>query len=245
MIFSPDLTVYKKAAIEKEGISMSYTLEIQDISDVTHDVKRIRLPKPNGYQFIPGQATEVAIDRDGWREEKRPFTFTSINSDPWLEFIIKVYPDHHGVTEQIGELGKGDALIIDDPWGAINYTGEGTFLAGGAGVTPFISILRDLHNKGEIGNNRLVFSNKTEQDIILREEFERMLGDQFVNVITEQQPSDDLMFLNGHIDKDFLATHIKDVNQAFYVCGPEPFNNSIMDALKQLGADPDSLVFEK
>lgn len=224
---------------------MSHKLVVQDISEVTHDVRRIRLEKPDNYSFTPGQATEVAVDKDGWREEKRPFTFTSLNDDPWLEFTIKVYPDHDGVTEQIGQLKKGDALIIDDPWGTIEYKGEGTFIAGGAGVTPFIAILRDLHNKGEIANNRLIFSNTSDKDIILKDEFERILGEQFVNVITDKKPSGDQLFLDGHIDKDFLKSHIKDFNQPFYVCGPEAFNDAIMDALKELGADPDGLVFEE
>ncbi|MGM0481335.1 MAG: FAD-binding oxidoreductase [Pseudomonadota bacterium] len=224
---------------------MSHTIKVQSISDVTHDVKKIQLEKPSGYTFTPGQATEVALDLDGWRDEKRPFTFTSLDSDSFLEFVIKIYPDHEGVTEQIGQLTVGDALIIGDPWGAIEYKKEGTFLAGGAGVTPFIAILRDLHNKGEIGKNQLIFSNKTEQDIILKKEFEAILGSQFINVITHEKPSEDHIFLNGEIDKAFLKSHIDNFSQAFYVCGPDAFNDSIMEALKELGADPDALVFEE
>lgn len=224
---------------------MSHKLEIQDIQDVTHDVKRIRLPKPEGYKFTPGQATDVAVDREGWRDEKRPFSFTSLNSDPWLEFTIKIYPDHDGVTEQIGQLSEGNKLIIGDPWGAIEYKGEGVFLAGGAGVTPFIAILRDLDRRGEIGDNRLIFSNKTERDIILKDEFETMLGDRFVNVITDKEPSGDHVFLDGFIDKAFLESHIDDFSQLFYVCGPDKFNKAIMAALEELGANPDELVFEE
>jgi len=224
---------------------MSHTVVIKDIRNVTHDVKRIRLEKPSGYSFTPGQATEVAVDRDGWRDEKRPFTFTSLESDSFLEFIIKIYPDHDGVTEQIGQLTEGDSLIIGDPWGTIEYKEEGVFLAGGAGVTPFIAILRDLHNKGEIGNNQLIFSNKTEEDIILKNEFESILGSQFINVITREEPAGDHVFLDGEIDKDFLKSQINDFGQAFYVCGPDAFNESIMDALKELGADPEALVFEE
>lgn len=224
---------------------MSHSLEIQDIRNLTHDVRQIRLAKPEGYTFTPGQATEVAVDREGWTDEKRPFTFTSLSTDPYLEFVIKIYPDHDGVTDQIGQLGVGDKLIIDDPWGTIEYKGEGVFLAGGAGVTPFIAILRDLHSKGETGNNRLIFSNKTERDIILRDEFEMILGDRFINVITQEEPTGDHIFLDGGIDKAFLKSHIEDFSQAFYVCGPDPFNKGIMAALEELGASPDALVFEK
>ncbi|PWN05882.1 FAD-binding oxidoreductase [Rhodohalobacter mucosus] len=223
---------------------MPHTLTITDIQDVTHDVRRYRFEKPEGYSFTPGQATEVAIDKDGWRDEKRPFTFTSLNSDPYLEFVIKSYPDHNGVTEQIGRLETGDALIIDDPWGTIEYKGEGVFIAGGAGVTPFIAIFRDLDKKGKLGENRLIFSNKTDQDVILEKEFEDMLGDHFISVITDE-PTDDHLFLDGFIDKPFLDDKIDDFSQPFYVCGPQPFNKAMMGYLKELGADPDALVFEE
>lgn len=224
---------------------MAYTLQILDLQSLTHDVKQFTLEKPDGYEFKPGQATEVAIDKDGWREEKRPFTFTSLNEDKHLEFTIKIYPEHDGVTEQIGMLKKGDSLIVDEPWGTIQYKGEGVFLAGGAGVTPFIAIFRDLHNKGDIGNNKLIFSNKTEKDIILYNEFEDILGDNFINVITDEEPEGDHIFLDGFIDKEFLEARIRDFDQPFYVCGPGPFNESMMNYLKELGANPDELVFEE
>ncbi|MEO8414268.1 MAG: flavodoxin reductase, partial [Ginsengibacter sp.] len=78
-------------------------------------------------------------------EEKRPFTFTSLNENPYLEFTIKRYEDHHGITDKMHQLMPGDELIISDVWGAIEYKGPGYFIAGGAGITPFISILRQLH----------------------------------------------------------------------------------------------------
>lgn len=224
---------------------MAHTLQILDIENVTHDVKKFTLEKPDGYEFEAGQATEVAINKEGWREEKRPFTFTSLNEDDHLEFIIKIYPEHDGVTEQIGKLEKGDTLIIDEPWGTIQYNGEGVFLAGGAGVTPFIAIFRDLYKKGEVGNNKLIFSNKTEKDIILKEEFERMLGGNFINAITDEEPKGDHIFLDGFADKKFLDSQINNFDQPFYVCGPGPFNESMMKYLKELGANPDALVFEE
>ena len=223
---------------------MSYTVTIRDIQKVTHDVNQYTFDKPEGYEFEPGQATEVAIDKEGWRDEKRPFTFTSLKENDRLQFVIKSYPDHNGVTEQIGMLQKGDAFIIDDPWGTIQYKGPGVFLAGGAGVTPFIAIFRDLYNEGNIAGNKLIFSNKTEKDIILKDEFEKMLGDNFINVITDEE-TDLYVNLEGFIDKEFLAEEIDDFDQPFYVCGPPAFNDAMMDYLKELGADPDALVFEE
>ena len=222
---------------------MSYTVTIRDIKEITHDVNQYTFDKPEGYDFEPGQATEVAIDKEGWRDEKRPFTFTSLNEDPHLQFTIKIYPEHDGVTEQIGKLSEGDAFIIDDPWGTIQYKGPGVFLAGGAGVTPFIAILRDLYKRGEIDGNRLIFSNKKEKDIILKEEFRKMLGDNFLNTLTDVEDSD--QYLTEFMDKEFLETHIDDFEQNFYVCGPPKFVTDISTYLQELGADTEGIVFEE
>lgn len=223
---------------------MSYKVTIRDIQQVTHDVKQFKVDKPDGFEFIPGQATEVSIDEPDWREEKRPFTFTSLNGEPDLEFVIKIYDDHNGVTQKLDTLNIGNQLIIGDPWGTIQYKGPGVFLAGGAGVTPFIAILRRLAREEKIEGNQLIFSNKTEKDIILKDEFEAMLGEDFINVITDE-PTDEHIYLDGFIDKSFLEEQIDDFDQPFYVCGPMPFNEAMIEYLKELGAEPDALVFEE
>ncbi len=78
---------------------MENIVRILDIQEVTHDVKCFRFEKPKGYKFIPGQATDVSINQPHWKEEIRPFTFTSLNTDDYLEFTIKRYSDHHAVTD--------------------------------------------------------------------------------------------------------------------------------------------------
>jgi len=212
---------------------------------VTHDVKRFVLEKPKGYEFTPGQATEVAIDKDGWREEKRPFTFTSLNEDKILEFTIKEYPEHKGVTEQIHQAEPGQNFILEKPWGTINYEGEGVFLAGGAGITPFIAILRQLKKKDEIGDNKLIFSNKTHKDIILEKEFKEMFAERPENLILTLTHETFDSYESIRIDKDFLQEKINDFSQNFYICGPPGFVKDMKKHLKSLGAVPDSVVFEE
>ncbi len=219
-----------------------YEVKVLDVQNLTHDVKRFKVEKPDNYSFKPGQATEVAINKEGLKEERRPFTFTSLNDDTELEFSIKIYPKHDGVTDELDDVKPGDELLIHDVWGAINYKGEGVFIAGGAGVTPFIAILRQLDKDNKIGNNKLLFSNKTERDIILKEEFEKMLGDNFINTLTREEKSD---YHFGHIDKDFLQKYVNDFDQKFYVCGPPKFTESISKILDELGASSDSVIFEE
>ena len=219
-----------------------HIVKILSVKPVTHNVRQFRFEKPAGYTFHPGQATEVSINKDGWRDERRPFTFTSLNDCPYLEFTIKIYSDHKGVTNELGSLKAGDELIIRDVWGAIAYKGEGYFIAGGAGITPFIAILRQLKKDNTIGSNQLYFSNRTEQDIILHEELSETLGKNAHYIVTD---SDNPAFKKNYINKEFLQQEIKDFKKPFYICGPDKMISDINKILTELGASPESVVFEK
>ncbi|GAB3918663.1 FAD-binding oxidoreductase [Larkinella terrae] len=222
---------------------MDYLAPVLSITPVTHNVHCIRLQKPENYAFIPGQATDVSINKPDWKDEKRPFTFTSLATDPYLEFTIKSYTDHDGVTNQIGQLTAGDELLLGDPWGTIEYQGEGYFIAGGAGITPFIAILRQLHTENRLGNNKLFFSNKTSADIIYADELKATLGDNAVFVITQNPPEEPHQ--KAYIDENFLKNHVDDFKRPFYICGPDPMIQVLTDIVTRNGADPQSVVFEK
>lgn len=209
---------------------------------VTHNVRRFTLEKPAGYKFTPGQATEISINKPDWKNERRPFTFTSLNEWPTLEFTIKIYTDHNGVTNELGKLQPGDEILLHDVWGTIHYGGPGTFIAGGAGVTPFIAILRQLHKTNQLDNNQLIFSNRTEGDIILKDEFTNMLGSRFINTLTEKAaPGYD----NRKVDEAYLKATIKDFNQYFYICGPDPMVEGLEATLIKLGAPKEKVVREQ
>src|ERR1044072_1220062 len=220
----------------------SHIVKITAIHQVTHDVKSFRIEKPAGYKFVPGQATEVAINKPGWENERRPFTFTSLNNEPSLEFTIKRYADHNGVTNQRHQLVPGDEIILHDVWGAIEYKGPGILMAGGAGKTPFIAILRQLHRDNQLAGNTLFFSNKTAADIIYEEELKSMLGSNAVYILSREQKEG---YENGMIDEDYLRSHVTDFNKHFYVCGPDKMISDINATLEKLRAKPDLVVFEK
>jgi ferredoxin-NADP reductase len=220
----------------------NHIVKIISVEPVTHDVKRFTIQKPEGFKFIPGQATDVSVNTPALKNEKRPFTFTGLNDNKQLEFTIKIYNTHDGVTKELAKLKQGDELIIRDVWGAIEYRGEGVFIAGGAGVTPFIAILRQLQADNKIANNKLIFTNKTEKDIILKKEFNEILGKNFINTLTDEKKEG---YENGRIDYTFLKEKIDNFEQYFYVCGPPQFVTAISEALTQLGAKTDTVVFEK
>jgi ferredoxin-NADP reductase len=221
---------------------MEQIVRILDIHNVTHNVKQFIIEKPDGFTFTPGQATELSINQPQWESQRNPFTFTCLTDEHYLEFTIKIYSDHPGVTNHLGELQVGDELILREAWGAIEYKGPGYFIAGGAGITPFIAILRQLYKEGKLEDNILFFSNKTDDDIILADELKTMLGENARFTTTQQKGGK-----NDHrrIGGEFLKAEISDFTKHFYVCGPDPMVAEITESLTKLGANADTIVFEK
>ena len=218
-----------------------HIIKINSVDHITHDVLVFKTEKPDNYDFIPGQATRVSINKEGWEKKKRPFTFTNLPDEDHLEFVIKTYPQHEGVTNEMLSLKAGDELIIGDVWGTINYKGEGVFIAGGAGVTPFISIFRDLNSKNEIGKSKLLFANKTVADIFHKEEFEQMLGQNFINILSEDKSEG---FEHGFINEDFLKIQRVNDYEFIYLCGPRPMMESIEEQLHKLNVKEDTIIKE-
>ena len=220
----------------------NHIVKILDTHYITHDVKRFVFEKPAGFDFIPGQAADVSINLTGWTDQLRPFTFTCLRDENFLEFMIKIYTDHEGVTNKLGSMNTGSELILHDVFGAIQYKGPGVFIAAGAGITPFISILRSLYSSRQIHGNRLIYSNKTSDDVIMEGELHKMLKNDFIKIFTRENT---IGFLGRRIDRDYLIDTIGDFGQHFYVCGPDDFVKDISEILVKLGANPDSVVFEK
>lgn len=217
-------------------------VKITSIDYVTHNVLKIVTEKPKGYSFVPGQATEIAINKIAWENERRPFTFTCLPGDDFLEFTIKTYPSHKGVTNELLQLKPGDELILHEVFGTIRYQGEGVFIAGGAGVTPFISIFKSLRSKNELGDNKLIFANKARIDIILEQEFTKLLGRKFINILSDEKAEG---YANGYINEEFLKINISDLKKRIYLCGPDPMMDSIEKQLLNIGIDASLIVKEQ
>lgn len=209
---------------------------------VTHDVKRFIIEKPAHFNFVPGQAIDLAINEHGYRDEERPFTITSLNRSLVLEFIIKRYAEHQGVTERLHTIEPGAEVKLSKPWGTINYRNPGIFIAAGTGITPFISIFRHLQCDGKLTGNRVFIAHKTQRDIILEDELRYMFRDNLIITLTRTKAPD---YAFGHIDTDFLQRTITNFKQDFYLCGPESFVQELTEKLNALGVPDDSIIFEK
>lgn len=220
---------------------MKHLIKILSKEFLTHDVLKIVAEKPEALDFKPGQAVDLSINKPGWEETFRPFTFTSLPSDTNIEFNIKTYPSHQGVTNQLLHLSPGDELLIQDPFGEIAYKGEGIFIAGGAGITPFIAIFRQLKSENKVGNCKLIFANKTKADIILEDSFKALLGKNFINVLSDEKLEG---YEYGHISEEIIRKQIDGGTKYFYLCGPEPMMEAVEKQLSSLGISQEAIVKE-
>jgi ferredoxin-NADP reductase len=210
---------------------MNHEVQIISKQRLNHDVLQFHLQRPEGYQFAAGQAIELLL-LEPEKMGPAPFTFTGLNTTPDLELTIKIYEEHKGLTAALSRLNPGDKVLISDPWDSFTNNGPGVFIAGGAGITPFIALLRQFKAEGNIADSSLFFSNKTPDDIFLHAELKQILGSNYLDVITRSRYGS----ANERIDETFLRKNVKNLKQPFYVCGPPAFTESIQQALKMIGA---------
>src|SRR5699024_1889033 len=108
-------------------------------------------------------------------------------------------------------------------------------------ISPFISIIRELASRDALGDNKLIFANRSRDDIILQDEFRTLLGERFINILEQQAEG----HANGRITAEFLEDCGIDVNGYIYLCGPRPMMNAVKEQLYNLGVDGRNIVQEK
>ncbi len=219
----------------------TYKVKVLDAEFINYNVKRFILEKPEGYSFVPGQCAQLAINKPGWDTTSRSFSFTNLMDQNYLEFLIKIYPQNKGMSFEMGKTNAGAEMLLTAPFGAISYKGPGVFLAGGAGVTPFIAIIRQLYKQNQLRGNKLIYSNNTVEDVILFQELQKMLKTDLIPFFSHENK---IGFGYNRIDRNFLIAAIKDFSQFFYICGPKTFVSDISKMLLDLGANAESLVVE-
>lgn len=220
---------------------MPHRVTLLQTVQLTPDTKSYVFTRPDGYTFTPGQATDLALTDPEWADEQRPFTFTGHPNARVLSFVIKSYFDHDGVTKQLWSLDPGDEVEIGAPWGAFKTAGPGVFVAGGAGITPFIPIIDALARSDDLSGSKLIFANHRFRDIILRDHFEGYQGLECHFVTQDGEQAD----AAGRLDGDVLGQAIADFDGTFYVCGPPPMMESVLSFLHDKGVKDDQILQEE
>jgi ferredoxin-NADP reductase len=219
-----------------------YTVKVLKAHFINHNVKRIVVEKPKAYEFLAGQAAEIAIDEPGFRNITRPYTITSVSESDFLEFFIKVSTNPVTISGRLGNVNRGDDLIISNAFGNIRYRGPGLFIAGGTGITPFIAICRQLSLSNSLNNCFLLLANKTVRDIILKDELEDLFETGYVDVLEDRAGSN---AEPGFLGSKLLREYEQSPGAYYYICGPIKFTLIIIKHLINMGVDESRIIYEK
>ncbi|MEO8232857.1 MAG: flavodoxin reductase, partial [Ignavibacteriota bacterium] len=98
-----------------------------------------------------------------------------------------------------------------------------------------------LNSKNKIGNNKLIFANKKEEDIIHKDEFEKILGGNFINILSDEKTD---KYANGFINEEFLKSNVSDFNKTFYLCAPPLMMDAVGKLLANLHVEKKSIIKE-
>jgi predicted ferric reductase len=204
----------------------------------------------DGVRFRPGQFAWLSVGSHPFGIEQHPFSFSSsAEQHDRVELTIKALGDF---TATVGDLEPGTRAFLDGPYGVfsteLNEAASFLFVAGGIGVTPVMSMLRTLADRGDRRPMVLLYAMERLEEATFRHELER-LGDQLDLrvVLVPNEPPDSWDGPSGFVDADLLAAHFPDAKDRFqaFICGPDPMMDAVERALHDLGVPPDHVNLER
>ncbi len=219
--------------------------EITEVIQETGSTRTLRLA-PIGGPFAPfraGQFVNLFLTVDGVATG-RPYTISSPPSRPgYMDITVRGTPDGFVSTYLLGQAKTGDAFEISGPAGffyhePLSDTNDLVFLAGGSGITPFMSIIRDALDMNRDLAMHLIYGSRIQEDIIFAEELaalERDGSNLKVDIIISEPP-EGYDGPTGFLDTDMIRTLVGDVTgKTFYMCGPHAMYGLCQGSLDELG----------
>jgi ferredoxin-NADP reductase len=224
---------------------------VEEIVDETPQVRTIVLDVPDWPGHRAGQHVDVRLTaEDGYRAE-REYSIASAPGEP-VAITVERLEDGEVSPYLTQELRPGDGLELRGPigghfvWDAENG-GPLMLVAGGSGVVPLRAMVRHRRRSGSDAPVRLLYSSRTLDDVIYREELEQLSdGIEVVHTLTREQPPD----WKGHarrIDASLLAEVAwpVDTEARAFVCGPTSFVEVAASGLVELGYPPARVKTER
>jgi ferredoxin-NADP reductase/DMSO/TMAO reductase YedYZ heme-binding membrane subunit len=228
-------------------------LRVAQVFDETADVRTFRLASADGprlpFDFFPGQFLSLTLDVDG-QKVRRSYTIASAPTRTGCcELTVKREPMGLASRHLHDAIKVGDLLEVRAPAGKFKFTGTEAesvvLIAGGVGITPLMSQIRYLTDISWTGDIFLVFSVKTERDIIFRDELQALRRRHPNLHLTITLTRDDGSAWSGERGRitpallDRAVPHI--VDRPVFVCGPTEMIDSTRQALRDLGV-PESAI---
>jgi len=193
-----------------------------------------------GLTFAPGQFAWIKVGRSAWSVEEHPFSFSSSAERPArLEFGIKELGDFSGA---IGEVAPGTRVLVDGPHGSFSCdfhrASELVLIAGGIGISPILSMLRTLADRGDARRITLVYACSRWDRVAFRAELDQLaerLRLETIYVLEERHEG--WSGPTGYVTPEVLAPHVcgRPADLRVFLCGPDPMMVAVEKIL--LGLD--------
>lgn len=188
------------------------------------------------FRVLPGQFMIFRfLDAKRWWEA-HPFSLSRPNDGKEIRITPKAVGNF---TKKITDLKPGTKVMIEGPYGVFidsqSVSGKILLIAGGIGITPLRSLAEEMTRRGK--DVVLLFSNKTEQDIVFGKELAEINGLKTFHILTEAE---------GFLDEKKLQRLAPDfLEREVFLCGPGPMMDSIKKILKDSGFPEEKLHYEK
>lgn len=216
------------------------------------DAVSLWLDVPEWPGHLAGQHLDVRLTSDDGYSAERSYSIASSPGSAGVELSI-VRLDEGEVSPYLTSLAVGDQFEIRGPIGGYfvwkeTETRPVLLLGGGSGVVPLMSMLRYHAELNLVSPMRLVYSARTEQDLLYREELATLSSnarDVIMTLTRESSPT--WSGRRGRIDHDLLSELTSNASKDLlcFICGPTPFVESVADALVALGVAPVNVKTER
>lgn len=225
----------------------SYKYTLSATSKLTDDVTRLVLTPSKSRSISPHPGQFVYTRLQPWTEA-HPFTVAEYKVDSGeLVLAVKKFGKF---TTMVENMESGQQVFIDGPYGVFGSKCQQympgapvVMVAGGIGITPFISLIDILQKQGR--EIIMLYGNKTESDIAYRTELENKLGDKLVHVLSDQPDFDGE---TGYIDLDLIKKYMPENTELdscnFLVCGPPVMLEKLLSEMNAAGITAKQVDYE-
>jgi len=218
---------------------------VEEINFETKNVFTLKLKPNHKLNFKPCQFCFLRINKNKLYS-RHPFTISSSPNEKTINFTMKITG---GFTKTASQLKKGEEVIVDGPFGVFTITDDKkdlVFIAGGVGITPFMSMIKHNLYSNKKQNITLIYGARTKKDIIFKNTLDKIKEKWFKKVyVLSDEKSFSKNWKNGYIDTEIIKNNVDNLkNSLFYICGPEPMKENITKILKDLGVKKSNIKIE-